>query len=308
MITFIINPSSGGGRSLKVWKKLEKYLYEKNISYEAFITKYKGEAGDIVLKICEKSDGNTEDTVVAVGGDGTVNDMLRGICTNKKLIYGHIPTGTGNDLARGLGLPKSPLACLKKIINKDRVKEIDYGILSYGTDGHKRFLVSSGIGFDASIVNEYSSLPKNSVFSKGLFRKISYLKIGIKHFFKTDTSKGFVIVEGIKKIEFNHIFFVVAHVHPYEGGGIKFAPDAINTDGELDVCLMHGKSKFNLAKILILSLLGKHLKNKGVRYGTCEDMHIHLEKPSFVHADGEYCGKYTDITVSCVKNKLRFIC
>lgn len=82
MITFIINPSSGGGKSLKVWKKLEKYLYEKNISYEAFITKYKGEAGDIVLKICEKSDGNTEDTVVAVGGDGTVNDMLRGICTN----------------------------------------------------------------------------------------------------------------------------------------------------------------------------------------------------------------------------------
>lgn len=309
MITFIINPSSGGGKSLRVWKRLEDELNKRGVSYKAIITKYKGEASEFVASLCEdNNDTKADDIVVAVGGDGTVNDMLQGIRTKKALIYAHIPAGTGNDLARGLALPKSPLDCLDKILRKSDIKEIDYGVLSFGDEGHRRFLVSCGMGFDASIVNEYSSLDESNIFFKGPFRKLTYVALGIKHLLETKSSKGFVVVGNMKKIEFNHILFASSHIHPYEGGGIKFAPNSINTDGKLDICLMHSSSKLKLARSLILAFIGKHIKNSGVRYGAYKEMNIHFETPSFVHADGELCGKYTDIKITCIRNKLRFIC
>ncbi len=309
MITFIINPSSGGGKALRTWQKLEPYLKKKGVNYEFFITKAKGEARDITAAICESSGEGREDrVVVAVGGDGTVNDMIEGLCTSKRLILGHIPAGTGNDLARGLGLPRCPKACLKKILAMDSIKNIDYGIVSFGKDGHKRFLVSSGIGFDAGIAQECLKLKKEELFGKGILRKLAYIRSGIKHLFESKTIKGFVLIDDIKKLEFNNIVFVSSHIHPYEGGGVRFAPKARNSDGELSICLVHQKNKFKLVRILLAAFWGNHLKYPGVRNYDCGEIRIHLERPAFVHVDGEICGEYQDVVLHCVSNKLRFIC
>ena len=308
LITFIINPTSGGGRYLKVWKRLETYLKQYNLKYNSFITKYKGEAREITARICAENCKDEENIVVAVGGDGTVNDMIEGICTNKKLIFGHIPAGTGNDLARGLGLPKNPYLCLKRILDRKHIKALDYGILSFGSEGHKRFLVSSGIGFDAGIVEKYAEIKGKSRYRGGILKKFTYIKLGIKHLFEAKTNKGFILIDGVKKLEFNNIYFISTHIHPYEGGGFKFAPKAKNNDGELSICLIHQKSRYKFIKILLASLLGGHLNYSGVKHYDCKEICIHFDAPCFVHADGELCGEYSDITLSCIPEKLKFIC
>lgn len=311
MITFIINPSSGGGSSLKIWSKIEPYLIKKKVDYEVFVTRYRGEAADITAKICERHiDKNQDDIIVAVGGDGTINDMLAGIDTSKNIIYANIPTGTGNDLTRGLGVSSNPKACLKRILEKRNIRSIDYGVISFNKDEaiHKRFIVSAGIGFDANTTANYLKVKKDKFYARGIFRKLIYIIFGFKSLFEYKNRKAVTVVDDSKKQEFNNFVFSSIHIHPYEGGGIKFAPFASNIDGKLSICLVNKKSKFSLAKILLSAFLAKHLKYSGVYNYDCREFNINLEKDTPVHIDGEYCGEYKDIYASCVAGKIRFIC
>ena len=105
MYHFIVNPNARSGLGQKVWKDLEIMLKTRNIEYEVHFTKYQKHATAMTQKIT--SDGN-EHTVVALGGDGTVNEVVNGIVDFDKTILGYIPIGSSNDFARGLKLPKEP--------------------------------------------------------------------------------------------------------------------------------------------------------------------------------------------------------
>lgn len=311
MITFIINPSSGGGSSLKIWSSIEPYLIRKKVEYEVFVSRYKGEAKEITSKICkELKDGEIDRIVVAVGGDGTVNDMLEGIDTSKDILYANIPAGTGNDLCRGLGMPKSAKLILKRIIEKKNIKNIDYGVISFDQNEpkHKRFLVSAGIGFDASVTKSYTQVKKEKFYARGILRKLLYIIMGIKEFFVYKNRKASIELEGVKKQECNNFVFLSSHIHPYEGGGIEFAKDAKNDDGKLSLCLVNKKNKFAIAKILISAFFGKHTKYYGVMSYDVKDVSIRLDRPSPIHVDGEFCGEHSEVFLSCVAGKIKFIC
>lgn len=110
-----------------------------------------------------------------------------------------------------------------------------------------------------------------------------------------------------KKVEFNHVYFISAHIHPYEGGGFKFAPDASFEDGKLTVCMMNNRKKRKLIPVLACSLLGRKSSNTGIRFYTCEEIAIHMEQPMAVHADGESCFCQKDVQIRCISKKLRVI-
>lgn len=303
MINFIVNPSAGNMKSYAVWKKLEVYLRKKRVDYRYFLTEVEGDAKKISYSI---SDTKEYVSIVIVGGEGTFNEVLNGLNINERISVAYIPTGFSKDLARGLKLPRSPLKCLKRVLNPKTIRNIDYGILSFdGGVEHRRFIMSAGIGLDAELYlnsDEKREVSKFPAF-KGLkkwYSKISLLCC-------SNNTRGYVLIDGFKKLEFNHILLISSHIHPYSLGGLRLAPKADNLDGELTICIVHQRSKLRLFRIMMSAVFGNHLKYAGVRSYDCNELKIHLESAMSVHADGRHCGKCTDIHLHCIKQKLRFL-
>ena len=116
MYYFIVNPNAHGGRGEKIWRKLERQIIRSGIRYEAYQTEEPGDARRIAAALT--ADMQEPATIVAVGGDGTVNEVLNGLAISERLTFGYIPTGYGNDLARGLKLSGKPGKCLKRILRR----------------------------------------------------------------------------------------------------------------------------------------------------------------------------------------------
>ncbi len=307
MYYFIVNPNSRCGRGRIIWKKLEKTLITGEVEYQAFLTEKPGDARVFARELTE---GCRESSVIiAVGGDGTVNEILDGLFFSGSVTLGYIPAGSGNDLARSLRLPKSPVRCLKKILHPKYYKLMDYGVLSYGEGeiSHRRFMVSAGIGMDAAVCHNLLYSRSKGLFHKLHIGKIAYLLIGIKQLALAKPSKGHILLNGVQKIEFNHAYFISVHIHPYEGGGFKFAPDASFEDGKLSICVMNNRKKRKLVPVLFNSLLGRKSLNKGTRFYTCEEVMIHMDRPMAVHVDGESCFCQNDVQLRCIGKKLRMI-
>lgn len=112
MYYFIVNPKARRGIGQKVWNRLEQEIQKYGIDYEVYITKQPGDARTFTQQLTEES--REPHTIIAVGGDGTFNEILNGLSFCSGVTLGYIPAGTGNDLARSLRFPKSPERCLKK--------------------------------------------------------------------------------------------------------------------------------------------------------------------------------------------------
>ena len=279
MYYFIVNPNSRCGRGRNIWKKVERMLKASYTEYQAFFTEKPGDARRFARELTEGCRDSS--VIIGVGGDGTVNEILDGLSFCGSITLGYIPAGSGNDLARSLKLPKNPVRCLKKILHPKYYKLMDYGVLSYGEGeiSHRRFMVSAGIGMDAAVCHS-----------------ILYSK-----------SKGLLHLNGVQKIEFSNAYFVSVHIHPYEGGGFKFAPDASFEDGQLCVCVMSNRKKRKLIPVLLRSLMGRKSLHRGIRYYSCEEVTIHMDRPMAVHVDGESCFCQNDVQLRCIGRKLRMI-
>lgn len=307
MYYFIVNPHSGSGKGRKIWRRLEKQLNHAGVEYEAYLTENPGDAVKMAAKLTE---GCKEPrTIVITGGDGTVNEVLNGLAFCGPTTLGYIPAGSGNDLAKSLKLSKNPGRCLKKILNPRYQKLLDYGVLSYGKEevAHRRFAVSAGIGFDAAVCHNILHSKAKYVFNKIHMGKLCYIFIGLKQLVKAHPTKGYLLLDGVQKVEFNHIYFISAHIHPYEGGGFKFAPKAKPSDGYVDICVFHNAGKRNFLQVLINAYLGSRRNQRGVRFFTCREAVIHTDRVLPVHVDGESCYCQNDLEVRCVEKKVRLI-
>lgn len=306
MLVFIVNPNSGNESGFKKWKRLERFLIHSKIDYKAFLTDEKGDAIRLSSKISKQYMESKEPLkIVAVGGDGTINEVLEGLNICENIVLGYIPTGTGNDLARGLRLPRTYIGCLKRVLKPKLIKCIDYGNISYGEGLHRRFIVSCGMGFDADIVKSKEEHSEKTSLCK--LNPFLYLMLGISRLLSFSTSKAQIIVDDLKKLEFNNLVFISSHIHSSEGGGFKFAPKADDQDGELSVCIVHQKIIFKLIRILLSARGGNHLKYPGVRNYECTNIKIRTNTPYAIHVDGEYLGMHDEVEVSCIKGKIRFI-
>ncbi|HIZ78974.1 MAG TPA: diacylglycerol kinase family lipid kinase [Candidatus Lachnoclostridium stercorigallinarum] len=303
MYYFIVNPNSGGGKGFRVWRKLERVLSRTCVEYEAYFTHGPGDARTIARELTEGS--RDLRVIVIAGGDGTMNEAIDGINFNGSVTLGFIPAGTGNDLARSLRLSRSPGRGLRRILHPKYQRLVDYGVLSYGEGEirHRRFAVSAGIGFDAAVC--HSLLHGGPV--KLLPGKLRYIAAGIWQMIRLRPAKGYLLLDGVQKVEFNHIYFISAHIQPFEGGGFRFAPGADCSDGLLSLCVVHTSSRLRLLQILLDALTGRKNRRPGVRRYECREASVHLEKPMAVHTDGESCLVQQDIHLRCIQKKMRVI-
>lgn len=307
MYYFIVNPSANRGHGGKVWRGLERCLGHFDVEYEVCMTQAPGDAAGFARRLQK---GNREPhVIVVVGGSGTLNETLNGLSLDEEVTLGYIPAGMGNDLARGLKLPRSPRRCLKRILDSRYYRWLDYGVLSYenGAPVHRRFAVSSGLGLDAAVCESLLDGTGKRQIRPAVSGRLGYLLPGLRQLFWAAPVKGYLLLDGTKKIEFNHIYFISAHIHPYESGGFRFAPKADGSDGLLELCVVHNSSKSGLLPVLTDALLGKTGRHRGVRFYSCREARIHVERPMPVHADGENCYYQTDIHLRCIEKAVRMI-
>ena len=158
MYYFIVNPNSRSGKGALIWKGLEGILNERNVEYKTFFTEYRGHA--VLLSESITSDAAPESpvTLIAVGGDGTIQEVLSGVRDLSYITFGYIPTGSGNDFCRGMKLPAEPGEALDLILSGCRPHPMDVPVLTCGT-GSSHFAISCGIGFDAGVCHEVSVTP-----------------------------------------------------------------------------------------------------------------------------------------------------
>ncbi len=303
MYTFIVNPNARSGLGKKVWKELETELKEKQISYEVYYTQYQKHASQITARIT--SDGD-EHIIVALGGDGTVNEVVNGIVNIEKTILGYIPIGSSNDFARSLKLPTDPKKALENILNHKHISPINLGELSY-KNKKRRFAVSSGIGFDADICHEAVVSRIKPILNKLKLGKLTYIFIALHRLFVTKPCTVSITLDHEKTATFPATYFVVAMNNKYEGGGVMFCPKAKPDDNKLDVMVAAGVPKWKVLALIPLALFGWHTFFKGVYIYSCEHVAVHCENAMPLHTDGEPIFLQHYISAKCLPQKLRII-
>ena len=303
MYTFIANPNARSGRGILLWKQIEKILLEKEIAYNVLFTKYQHHATRLVHDLT--SDG-TPHTIVVLGGDGTLNEVIDGIRYLDKVTLGYIPLGSGNDFARGLGLPTDIHSALEQILSPSHYTAMNVGVLDY-ENKHRRIAVSTGIGFDAAVCEEALSSPIKDVLNKLKLGKLTYLGIALKQLIQAKSIACDLILDNKTQIHLNRFLFVASMLHQYEGGGFKFCPAANATDGILDLCVVGKLPKPFILFALPTAFWGKHYVFPNITHYSAHEIELHTSAPLWVHTDGEVHQKANHIKISCRKQTIRFL-
>lgn len=315
MYYFIVNPTSKTGLGEKYWQRVKAVLEEKRISYKVIFSKKTGHVEEIVRKLTKETKQNKVHIVI-LGGDGTVNEAVQGIEDFHKVAVSYIPTGSSNDLARDMGISRNPEEALNAILRAEKEVYMDMGLLHYDEaylNGRKaeipdrRFMVGCGIGFDAAVCEESMHSKFKNALNKIKLGKLTYVGIALKQLIQSEMIDGKIILDDKEEIPIKRMFFTVAMVHHYEGGGFKFCPNADDHDGLLDFCIAADAGKLKILRILPTAYEGKHIRFKEIRMLRGKKATIETEKPMWVQTDGEVKAQAKKITVSDFREKVHFI-
>ena len=215
----ILNPIAGGGKTVeRVTAVIHTTFRESDITYEIVTTQKKGDGTALSRNAVREGYA----IVVAIGGDGTVNEVATGL-VNTPAVLGIIPMGSGNGLARGLRIPLNYRDACRLILH-GQTKKIDVGQVS-----DRYFFATSGIGFDAHVGKVYNE----KGHSRGM---LPYFQFAFTEFFKYTPQEVFLTCNG-KTFRYTPFVLTVANGEQY-GGGAIIAPGAVPDDGLFDVSII----------------------------------------------------------------------
>ena len=278
-ISFIINPISGTHKKKYSWPEIiNRTINTSCFDVRIFFTEGAGHASELAIQQIEEG----VPYIVAVGGDGTVNEVA-GAVRDTKAAMGIVPCGSGNGLARHLNIPLK-LANALKLINNASVISIDYGMVN-----DIPFFCTFGAGFDAVISHSFAMSKKRG------FR--TYISIIVKEFFKYRSRKYELKIDG-NKFKTRALMITIANSAQFGNNGY-ISPHADITDGKLDVCIVRPFPKFH-AVLLALRLLRKNIhKSSYYRMIKGKKIVIKRKHEGDVHLDGEPCtmGKKLKIRI-----------
>lgn len=305
MYHIIVNPASRSGKGLKIWKEhVEPALNRSGVSYRCYFSERAGDIARIAGDILAAAE-TFPLSLIILGGDGTMNEALQGIPDPSQVILGYIPTGSSNDFARDLHIPRNPAAALDVILRTGKPVPMDLGCVTYEDGETRRFCVSCGIGYDAAVCEEaLHSKMKHTLNRLGL-GKLTYLGIALKQLFASKAVSGRLIPDGGAPIDIGTMLFTSCMIHRFEGGGFMFAPDADPTDGVLNLCAVGDLPKGLILFALPTAFQGKHYLFKGITPYRASSLYLEASSPLWVHTDGEVTRKAARIHVSCGRQSIR---
>ncbi len=302
--TFIVNPNSRSGKGQEEWSVIEEILKEHQTDYQVFFTSRRNHAIKIVRSLMEEEPG--ELTLIVLGGDGTLNEVINGITDFSRVTLGYIPIGSSNDFARGMHLTKNYRKALSSILEPSSYVDLNVGVAHF-QGKERRFIVSSGIGYDAGICHQVLVSKLKVFFNKFHLGKLSYPAVGIERLLKLTPKAMTLSMDGGDVIPFPHTYFIAAFNTQYEGGGFKFCPDADPTDGLLDIIVVAGIPKWKALLLLPVALFGKHAGFNGIYLYRCHRADITSEAALPVHTDGEPVFLKRQLCFALEPENLRFI-
>ncbi|MCK9526524.1 MAG: diacylglycerol kinase family lipid kinase [Limnochordia bacterium] len=244
-LAIIANPLAGRGRGQKTVELTKEILTAQKVDYELVCTKYAGHA----IELARKASAN-HPVVAALGGDGTIREVLEGTWQTSACI-GIIPGGTGNDYARGLGIPRQTEDALQTLIHG---KEIPFDV---GLADDQVFGQMASIGFSADVlqyVNNYCD-----GFWKGSAAFLAAVVATIRNLRAFPVK---ITLDG-KVIE-KRIIALFALNMPYGGGGMNFAPEARYDSGHFHLLFIEEIGRLNLAVTLPKIYSGRHVTHPAV--------------------------------------------
>lgn len=301
--TFIVNPKSKSGRGGLIWNQVEPELKKRRIQYQVRFTKYEKEATKITSELTKDE---KEYTIIDLGGDGTMDEVINGIRDCSKVTLGYIPTGSGNDFTRALKLPTDPKEALNNILNSKKRVLMDVGVMSCKEMTH-RFAVSSGIGFDAAVCHQVAVSKLKVMLNKVKLGQLSYLAVALRRLFRDAHTRACVCLDGGETKSFENTYFVAVMNHPYEGGGFFFCPEAKVDDGYLDVIVVSGLPRWKVVFLLPLAFKGKHVGIKGIDIFRCKNIEISMQAEFPIHADGEPIAIGSELKAGLLDKQVKII-
>lgn len=286
-ILFVINPIAGGGKAKDLISIIEKKMKENNIEFDIIETTKPKEATKIV-------ESSTNDVVIAVGGDGTVNEVAKGLINRGSGILGIIPGGTGNDMCKSLGLSMDPISAIETIINR-KVKEMDIGLAN-----GNYFLNIASVGFDAEVVKNTDKIKRKI---KG---KLAYI-LGVLITLLNYKMKKTTIEIDNGKLDRKMLLLAVGNGQ-YYGGGMKILPNAKIDDGYLHLCLVKDIGNIKLLFLFPSIFKGNHLKyKKYVEIHKAKEINIKILGEFYLNLDGDLIHSENEVIFKVSEKKLMII-
>lgn len=286
-IAFIVNPISGTQGKKGIVDLVEQKLDREKFEFRIMLTEYAGHAAVLARELVGEEGF---DAVVAVGGDGTVNETARSL-TGMSAAFGVIPCGSGNGLARHLHIPMDPAGAIQ-VINRFEVEPLDYGTIN-GVP----FFCTCGVGFDAFVSSKFAASEKRGI----LTYLENTLREGVRY--RPDTYE--IEIEG-ETSKYKAFLIACANASQY-GNNAYIAPHASMSDGLMDVTIMEPFTMLEAPQIAI-QLFNRTLNhNSRIKTFRCKNIHIHREHPGVVHFDGDPMTAGTDIDVQLIEKGLNVI-
>lgn len=267
-VFFVVNPIAGHNPKDHfpelVRRQLEMFDFITHIAY----TKSAGHATALANEAVQKG----FDYVVAVGGDGTINEVARCLIGTETTL-GIIPTGSGNGLARHLGIPIHPEKALKLLAEGHRTK-IDTGLIN----GKEVFVSLAGVGFDALVAKHFAKYPNRGF--------MGYLRIVAQRYYHYRPKQYRILIDDHKTIDTSALFITMANSNQF-GYNTTIAPEAQLNDGLMDVCIVQKPPLLDMPVLLNLLFLNKIHESKYVEIIKAQKVELRRSKNRVVNVDGE---------------------
>lgn len=265
-VVFILNPISGTSNKAGIPQLIDNILDKEKFDYELRETTHAGHAAEIAAEARDQQ----IDIVVAVGGDGTVNEVARSI-VHSDTVLGILPCGSGNGLARHLLLPMNLKKSLE-IINACEIHKLDYGIIN-----NFPFFCTCGMGFDAFVSMKFAESGKRGPISYAE----NILKEGLKY-----QPETYTIEDETGSQQYKAFLISCANASQY-GNNAYIAPQASMSDGLIDVIIMEPFDVIEAPQVSF-DMFNKTLdKNSKIKTFRCKKLHIKRSKPGVIHYDGD---------------------
>jgi len=285
-ITAIINPVSGTTSKKRIPDLLEQYIPSDVFEKQFFFTEYQGHAFELACKAVKEK----VDFIIAVGGDGTVNEVARAMVESPSVL-GIIPMGSGNGLARDLAIPLDTKKALEVILER-KIKTIDYCKAN-----NRIFFCTCGVGFDASVSERFAKRKRRG--------PLSYIRSVVSEYlqFKPDTYD--IIFEN--EVLTRKAFLVTCANASQYGNNAYIAPQADMNDGMMDIAILSPFSPLDIGHLLIQMFTKQITKNRKIQYYRSKKLTLKRKKPGIVHIDGEPVEMEKTISLEVFHNGLNVI-
>ncbi|MCC7117777.1 MAG: diacylglycerol kinase family lipid kinase [Anaerolineales bacterium] len=277
-VKLILNPMADMGRAWKTANALRPIAREFAGELTWSGTVYPTHAIELAKQAAEEG----YDLVVAMGGDGTVHEVMNGLMQvpeENRPILGVVPIGSGNDFAYSIGIDQKPSHALAHALKLENVKALDIGKMT-DDRGHVEYFDNTlGIGFDAIVTIRSHRLPIVKGFLMYLTAVIQTILLNhnpIK--IKVETDRG---------VWEDQLLMLTLCNGPREGGGFMLSADSKNDDGQFESVAVTNVSRLTMFRLVPEFMKGTHTRFKQIRMGAFQWMKLESDRPLYIHADGE---------------------